>query len=141
MSPETWTYTCTKNITQTTDNTATVTAWTRNETKLTASDSAVVTVGQQPPPQLGSLTVTKVVNPAEDFRGGTFKFDVSCATQQSITLAAGEGSKSVTINNLPLGASCTVTEVTPLTAGPGWQWVGRRPTRPARPSASRAPSP
>ena len=123
--PEVWTYTCIKTITQTTNNTATVTAWTRGEDKLTASDSAVVTVGQQPPPQLGSLTITKVVNPAEDFRGGTFKFDVSCATQQTITLAAGEGSKSVTIFNLPLGTSCMVTEVTPLTAGPGWQWVGQ----------------
>jgi hypothetical protein len=130
--PEAWTYTCIKTITQTTNNTATVTAWTGRQdgendggTQLTASDSATVTVGTPPGPQLGSLTITKVVNPAEDFRGGTFKFDVSCATQQTITLAAGEGTKSVTINNLPLGASCTVTEVTPLTAGPGWQWIGQ----------------
>ena len=125
--PETWTYTCTKNITQTTNNTATVTAWTGVETGTSSPrpTRASVTVGQQPPPQLGSLTITKVVNPAEDFRGGTFMFDVSCAPQQTITLAAGEGTKSVTINNLPLGASCTVTEVTPLTAGSGWQWIGQ----------------
>ena len=92
MLPEVWTYTCIKTITQTTNNTATVTAWTRGEDKLTASDSAVVTVGASSrPPQLGSLTITKVVNPAEDFRGETFTFDVSCAPQQTITLAAGEG--------------------------------------------------
>ena len=90
------------------------------------SDTASVSVTYSPPgPQFGSLTITKVVSPAEDFRGGTFTFNVSCAPQQTITLAAGEGTKSVTINNLPLGASCTVTEVTPLTAGPGWQWIGQ----------------
>jgi hypothetical protein len=79
-----------------------------------------------PAPQLGSLTITKSLNPATSFPGGTFTFNVSCATQQTITLAAGQASGSVTINNLVLGTSCTVTEVTPLTtAGSGWTWVGQ----------------
>jgi uncharacterized repeat protein (TIGR01451 family) len=122
---ESWTYSCTKSISVTTSNTATATGRYGEAGSVSATASATVTVGTPPVPQYGSLTITKVVSPAADFAGGSFKFDVSCATQQTITLAAGEGTKSVTINNLPLGVSCTVTEVTPLTAGTGWVWVGQ----------------
>ncbi len=97
------------------------------------SDTASVSVSFTPPPppsgggpSLGSLTITKSLSPATGFPGGTFTFNVSCGQQQTITVAAGQASGSVTIYSLPIGTSCTVTEVTPLTSpGTGWQWVGQ----------------
>ncbi len=97
-----------------------------------------VTSGGSPPDDptddpTGSLTITKVLNPATAFPGGTFTFNVSCnqpqtitLQPQTITLAAGQATGSVTINGLTIGSTCTVTEVTPLTsAGEGWQWAGQ----------------
>ncbi len=132
---ETWTYSCTKTITVSTSNTATATGL-YGDDSVSATASASVTVGQRsdppvppvpPVPPTGSLTITKVLNPATAFPGGTFTFDVSCAQQQTITLAAGQATGSVTINGLTIGSTCTVTEVTPLTSAGagGWQWVGQ----------------
>jgi hypothetical protein len=76
-------------------------------------------------PSLGNLVITKVVNPATAFPGGTFTFDTTCAGQRTITLAAGQATGSVTVSNLTAGTSCTVTELSPLPdAGTGWSWAG-----------------
>ena len=75
----------------------------------------------------GSLQVTKTVSDGTNFPGGTFGFHVDCGTagtfDPSIILAAGGTPASTTVSGIKDGASCTVSENTPLPpAGTGWAW-------------------
>jgi hypothetical protein len=75
----------------------------------------------------GHVMITKHVQGVPPGFSGTFNFNVACwsgttlITQQAqITVP---GASSVTVNGIPTGSSCTVTETAPLPALPsGWFW-------------------
>ena len=80
--------------------------------------------------QTGSLTLTKQVTDsvsgaAAALVTGSFGFTVSCDTgalpSQSISVTAGDTS-SVTINNVPAGAVCSIAETTKPTTPTGYSW-------------------
>ena len=75
----------------------------------------------------GSLQIDKTITAGTNFPGGTFDFSVDCAPggtfTASITLAAAATTGSTTVSGIADGASCTVSEKTPLPpAGAGYVW-------------------
>lgn len=88
---ETWTYTCTQNLTASTTNVATATGH-DGETTVTSQASATVTVGQtQTVTQ--TITVMKILSPSDD--PGTFDLTVDGTTVASVIGNGGSGSKQV----------------------------------------------
>lgn len=76
----------------------------------------------------GRLKITKRVEGAPAPFSGTFTFNVSCWAGSNLTTQQAHitfpGSGTVTLNGIPLGSSCTVTETGPLPVLPlGWFWL------------------
>jgi hypothetical protein len=76
----------------------------------------------------GHIKITKHVEGAPPGFSGKFNFNVACWSGATlITLVAQvtvPGSPSVTLDGIPTGSSCTVTETAPLPALPsGWFWL------------------
>ncbi|MFN8103359.1 MAG: DUF5979 domain-containing protein [Acidimicrobiia bacterium] len=85
----------------------------------TLSDTASKTWTQQS--EAGSLTITKQFDPLTSGVTRTFPIDWSCdnATSGSVNLAGGQ---SATIDEIPAGTVCSVTEVKPTGAPAGWYY-------------------
>ena len=80
----------------------------------------------------GNIQVTKVINSADGWTGGTFNFSLSCTTGSSatvtVTVAAGQSSGTSQAYQFLAGTACTVTELGPLTsAGDGYEWTSTIP--------------
>lgn len=79
-------------------------------------------VAQCAVPQVGNLTVAKAFDPGQSGFDGTFTVSVDCsATEHNRTLQLA-GGQSATIEGIPAGTSCTVTELELPAAPPGWSW-------------------
>ncbi|MGZ5445236.1 MAG: DUF5979 domain-containing protein [Thermoanaerobaculia bacterium] len=75
----------------------------------------------------GHIKITKRVEGAPPGFTGTFLFNIACWSAGSLISQVAQvsipNSPSVTLNDIPTGSSCTVTEVAPLPTLPtGWFW-------------------
>ncbi|MBK6761959.1 MAG: VWA domain-containing protein [Micrococcales bacterium] len=70
---------------------------------------------------LGSLKITKVFDPKASGYATAFNIDYKCGDdpKQTVQVKAGE---SVTIDGIPTGTECTVTEVKPTDPPAGWSF-------------------
>ncbi len=70
---------------------------------------------------LGSLKITKVFNPKASGYATAFNIDYKCGDdpKQTVQVKAGE---SVTIDGIPTGTECTVTEAKPTDPPAGWSF-------------------
>jgi hypothetical protein len=76
---------------------------------------------------VGAVKITKIVQGVLPGFSGTFKFNVVCWNGSSVITQTAQIAyptpTSVTVNGIPTGSSCTVTETGPMPTLPaGWIW-------------------
>jgi hypothetical protein len=81
----------------------------------------------RPCEDLGRLKITKLITGAPAGFTGTFTFNVACWNGTSLITQQAQvtipGQPSITLNGIPIGSTCTVTEINPLPTLPaGWFW-------------------
>jgi fimbrial isopeptide formation D2 family protein/uncharacterized repeat protein (TIGR01451 family) len=115
---ETWTFSCTTTLTETTTNVATATGH-DGDTAVTDDDQATVTLAD--PPAEGYLKILKEVD-GGDF-SGDFGFHADCGNGGSFDVTVTYPDPgSVTIDDIPAGSVCDVTETTMPAAPAGFHW-------------------
>jgi len=117
---EIWVYTCSiANVTQSFDNTASVSASTGAGT-VNASDIAKVTVQTTPPPS-GSLVLAQTVNPSTIVKGGsaTFRATLANGTATNMTGITLSGDKCKSFTRL---ADAPGNNDATLNSGETWVW-------------------
>ncbi|MFN8103431.1 MAG: DUF5979 domain-containing protein [Acidimicrobiia bacterium] len=99
-------------------DTVTVTGTDDDNQPVTDTDDATVTITPRP---YGSLTITKVFDPLTSGVTRSFAINWSCSNSTSGTVSLS-GGQSTTVDNIPTGSVCTVTEPKPTGAPAGWMF-------------------